>query len=467
MHHSNPHRRVAQGLANLERREFMRRGAMLSAAGVGAPLALSLAAMGEAAAAAPITDYKALVCVFMYGANDHYNTVVPYDTINHAAYIAARGTLGTARGSLLPLTSVTGLPSGAQMALAPQLTGLKTLFDAGNMGISLNVGPLIRPTTLVQYQAKSVPLPPKLFSHNDQQSVWQSSLAEGATSGWGGRIGDRFLQENSNSTFTCMNISGNAVFMSGKTAVQYQVGSEGAVKLQATVNNSFGSSSVSQALQTLAQATSTHLFEDEHTRVMRRAIASEGLLTSSLPPSSILNTTFDTTNRLAMQLQMVARTIAARQTLGNKRQVFFVSIGGFDNHDRLASEHPPLLTAVDSAIKSFYDATVQLGVANQVTTFTASDFGRTLRSNGDGSDHGWGSHHFVIGGAVAGNRFLGTLPDMGYGTNTDVGQGRLLPTTSVEQLAAPLATWLGVPSADLPLVFPNGGNFDLGALPMF
>jgi uncharacterized protein (DUF1501 family) len=461
------HRTVQQGLANLERREFLRRGTMLSAAGIGAPLAMSLASMTEAVAASPSNDYKALVCVFLYGANDHYNTTVPYDSTNHASYINARGTLGTARSQLLSLASTTGLPSGTQMSLAPQLTGLKTLFDAGRMGVLLNIGPLIHPTTLAQYRAKSVPLPPKLFSHNDQQSVWQSSLAEGATSGWGGRLGDRFLQENQTSTFTCMNLSGNAVFMSGKTAVQYQVGTAGAVKLSATNSNSFGSNSVSQALQTLTQASSVHLFENEHTRLMKRAVDVEGLLTSNLPSDAVPSTPFDTNNRLAMQLRMVARTIAARTALGNKRQVFFVSIGGFDNHDRLVTEHPTLLASVDSAIKSFYDATVELGVANQVTTFTASDFGRTLSSNGDGSDHGWGSHHFVIGGAVSGNRFFGSLPSMGYNTSNDVGQGRLLPTTSVEQLGAPLASWFGVPSNEMSLVFPNSGNFNLSALPLF
>lgn len=459
--------RVPQGLANLQRRAFLRRGAVLSAAGAAAPWALSLAAMGEAAAAGPVNDYKALVCVFLYGANDHANTVVPYDATNHAAYTSIRASLATPRDQVLALGATTGLPAGTQLALAPQLTGLHDLFNAGRMGVVLNVGPLVVPTTLAQYNAKSVPLPPKLFSHNDQQSIWQSSLAEGATSGWGGRLGDLFLSQNATSTFTCMNVSGNAVFMSGQQTVQYQVSSTGAVKLSATTGNSFGSAAVSQALQTLTQAGSSHWLEAEHTRVMKRAVEAEVQLSAGLAAAPALTTPFNSANPLATQLQMVARTIAARGALGTRRQVFFVSMGGFDLHDNLLSQHPSLLANVSEAISSFYAATSELGVASQVTTFTASDFGRTLTSNGDGSDHGWGSHHFVVGGAVAGNRFFGTLPAMAVNGPDDVGQGRLLPTTSVDQLGATLATWYGVPTSELPLVFPNVGNFALGTLPIF
>lgn len=466
-HPTDPHRTVPQGVANWQRRAFLRRGAALSAAGVAAPWALSLAAMGEAAAATTVNDYKALVCVFLYGANDHNNTVVPYDAATHAAYATIRGSLATPRERLLGLAPRAPLPSGAELALAPQLTGLKSLFDAGRMGVVLNVGPLVVPTTLAQYKAKSVPLPPKLFSHNDQQSIWQSSLAEGATSGWGGRLGDLFMANNATSTFTCMNVSGNAVFMSGEQAVQYQVGSTGAVKLRATTGSSFGSSAVSQALQALTQASSSHWLEAEHSRIMKRAVQAEAQLSGGLAAAPALATPFNSANPLATQLQMVAKTIAARAALGTKRQVFFVSLGGFDLHDNLLSQHPGLLANVSEAISSFYTATVELGVAQQVTTFTASDFGRTLTSNGDGSDHGWGSHHFVVGGGVAGQQFFGTLPTLAVNGPDDVGQGRLLPTTSVDQLAAALATWFGVPVTDLPLVLPNIGHFNLGTLPLF
>ena len=450
------------------RRAFLQSAGQLSLTGVAAPWALNLAAMAEASAQTA-SDYKALVCVFLYGANDHGNTLPPYDAATHANYVSIRGSLATARANLAAtaLTPSVALPGDRQMALAPELAPLKTLFDAGRMGVLLNVGTLIQPTTLAQYNARSVPLPPKLFSHNDQQSVWQSSLPEGATSGWGGRVGDLFQSGNGKSTFTCVNVSGNAVFMSGRDAVQYQVSTAGSVALRGIQSPLYGSQACSDALRAITTASRSHLMEAEHTRVMARAIDANTSLSAALATTPALTTPFDAANPLATQLQMVARMIAARSALGAKRQVFFVSLGGFDLHDFLVAQHPGLLTNVGGAIKSFYDATVELGVANQVTTFTGSDFGRTLTSNGDGSDHGWGSHQFLVGGAVRGGRFHGQLPAFSVNGPDDVGQGRLLPTTSVDQLAATLATWMGVSNSNLPLVVPNIGNYTLRDLGLF
>ncbi|MEO5669702.1 MAG: DUF1501 domain-containing protein [Ramlibacter sp.] len=461
-----PIRNVARGVAFHERREFLRRGTALSLAGVAAPWALNLAAMGEAAAATA-TDYKALVCIFMYGGNDYGNTLVPYDSANYNAYQTIRTGIALARDTLLPLTPSVALPDARQMAFAPQWTGAKALFDAGRLGMVLNVGTLIQPTTLAQYNAKSVPLPPKLFSHNDQQSVWQSSLPEGATSGWGGRIGDLFLSSNSAATFTCVNVSGNAVFMSGQSAVQYQVGSGGAVALSAAKSPVYGSQACADALKAVTMAARSNLLENELAIIMKRAVDAEAQLGAALGGARAIATPFDTTSPLAAQMQMVARMIAVRGSLGVRRQVFFVSLGGFDNHDFLPQQHPGLLTQVSGAIKSFYDATVELGVANSVTAFTASDFGRTLSSNGDGSDHGWGSHHVVVGGAVKGGRFHGALPATAVSGPDDVGQGRLLPSTAVDQFGGALAGWFGVPASDLPAVFPNIGRFSSGALSLF
>ena len=450
------------------RREFLRRTGQLSITGVAAPWALNLAALAEASAqTAP--DYKALVCVFLYGANDHGNTVVPYDAPSHAAYQTIRASLATSRAALAAtaLTPSVALPGTRQMALAPELAPLKTLFDAGRMAVMLNIGTLIQPTTLAQYNAKSVPLPPKLFSHNDQQSVWQSSLPEGSVSGWGGRIGDLLLSGNGKATFTCVNVSGNAVYLSGSNAVQYQVSTSGSVALRGIQSALFTSTACSDALRSLVTAQRNHLMQAEHTRVMTRAIDANTSLSTALAAVPTLTTSFDSTNPLATQLQLVARMIAARNTLTAKRQVFFVSMGGFDLHDFLPTQHPVLLTRIGNALKSFHDATVELGVANQVTAFTASDFGRTLTSNGDGSDHGWGSHHFLVGGAVGGGRFYGTLPAVSVNGTDDVGQGRLLPTTSVDQLAATLAKWMGVSDSNLSLVAPNIGNYSVRDLGLF
>jgi len=442
--------------ASASRRAFLQRASALSLAGVATPWAINLAAIGEAAASTA-ADYKALVCVFLYGGNDYGNTLVPYDAASYALYQGIRPTLAYARSSLdaTALSASVALPNGRQYALAPQLAPLLPIWNAGKMAALLNVGSLIQPTTKAQYTAKSVPLPPKLFSHNDQQSIWQSSLPEGATSGWGGRIGDLFVSGNGNATFTCVNVSGNAVFLSGATAVQYQVASSGSVALNGIKSPLFGSTACSNALRALVTANRTQLFEAEHVRVMSRSIDANESLTAALAGAPALQTVFPTGNSLADQLKMVARMIGSADALGVKRQVFFVSLGGFDTHDALLTTHPALLTSVADAISAFHAATVELGVANQVTSFTASDFGRTLVGNGNGSDHGWGSMHFVLGGAVRGGRYYGSAPAIANNGPDDVGQGRLLPTTSVDQVAATLGAWFGAADGALLDVLPN------------
>jgi uncharacterized protein (DUF1501 family) len=448
------------------RREFLKRAGALSMTGVAAPWALNFAAMGEAAAATA-TDYKALVCVFLYGGNDYANTVVPYDSASHAAYLAQRPAIGTARSALAAtlLNPGTALAGGRQYALAPALAPLIPLFDSGQMAVMLNLGTLVQPTTKAQYTANSVPLPPKLFSHNDQQSVWQSSAPEGAITGWGGRIGDLFAAGNGNATFTSVSVSGNAVYLAGQSAVQYQVASTGSVPLAGLKSPLFGSSSCSAALRNLVTAPRSHLFEAEHARVMKRSIEADEQLTAGLSGIAPLATAFPTGNSLASQLAMVARMIKARDALGAKRQVFFVSLGGFDTHDGLLADHPGLLTSVGAALAAFHAATVEMGVASQVTTFTGSDFGRTLNSDGDGSDHGWGSMHFVLGGAVRGRSFYGAPPEVANDGPDDVGRGRLLPNIAVDQFGATLGRWFGVGSTDMNTVLPQIANYsarDLG-----
>jgi uncharacterized protein (DUF1501 family) len=451
----------------LHRRAFLRRSALLAGAGVAAPWALNLAAIADAAAADTSGGYKALVCVFLYGGNDYGNTLLPVDAARHANYLQLRGGLGLELAALdssrlLPRLS---LPDGQQLAMSPQLAPLKPLFDAGQMGWLTNVGPLIQPTTKAQYRARSVPLPPKLFSHNDQQSVWQSSAPEGATRGWGGALGDLMLGGNGNATFSCISVTGNAVFLAGQQAVQYQVSQNGAVPINAVVQPFAGSRQVSDALRTLITQPRSHLFEAELNRVSARSIDAEVQVKGALAGALPFNTVFDNGSALARQLRMVARLIAGRSALQANRQVFLVSLGGFDNHDNLGDQHPALLTQLGNSLASFQAALTELGVADRVTTFTASDFGRTLTSNGNGSDHGWGSHHLLMGGALQGRRFWGTVPELGNDGPDDVGQGRLLPTTSVDQMAATLARWIGVADSELPLVLPNIGNFsqrDLG-----
>ncbi|MES1157171.1 MAG: DUF1501 domain-containing protein [Alphaproteobacteria bacterium] len=456
----------------LTRRLLLQRAAALGGLGVAGPLALNLAAMGEAAAF-DNSDYKAIVCVFLYGGNDFGNTVIPYDLPNYDLYSAIRGGgAGRTRGGIawghndLDATALTpvapqSLTDGIQYALAPNLVQMKNLFNAGKAAIQLNVGPLIVPLTLAQYNSSNrnlYPLPPKLFSHNDQQSVWQALNSEGATVGWGGRFGDMALSSNGNALLTCISASGNAVFVSGQTALQYQTSPNGAIAINALQNPPWGSTQIRDALQSIITATSTNVMEDEFTIVTRRSIQYEGIVNGALANVNP-TTAFDSANPLAGQLKIVARLIGARDQLGMKRQVFFVSLGGFDNHNSLMLDHPGLMAKLDSAVASFYQATVELGVADKVTLFTASDFGRTLASNADGSDHGWGGHHFVVGGAVNGGRYYGIAPHVSLESDDQVGQGRLLPSTSVDQFAATLARWFGVSTTELPTILPNIVNF--------
>ena len=447
------------------RRAFMRRASALSVAGTAAPWMLNLASIAEASAATA-ADYKAIVCVFLYGGNDYGNTLVPYDANNYALYQQLRPTLAYAASSLTgTVLTPTVAPIDAagfarQYALAPELAPLLPIFDAGRMAAVLNVGTLVQPTSKLQYTNKSVLLPPKLFSHNDQQSVWQSSSPEGAATGWGGRMGDLFQSGNGNTTFTCVNVSGNAVFLSGNSAVQYQVSPGGSVPLSGLKSPLFGSAACTEALRTLVSQPRTHLLENEYNRVMQRSISANDVLTGALATAPTIATPFPTPNALADQLKLVARMISNASAIGARRQVFFVSLGGFDNHDGLLTIHPGLLKSVADAVSAFYSATVELGVADKVTTFTASDFGRTLSGNNDGSDHGWGSMHFVLGGAVNGKRFYGTPPAVANNGPDDVGQGRLLPSTSVDQYAATLGKWLGASDTDLLSVLPNLANYN-------
>ncbi len=484
------------------RRAFLRRAGQLAFTGAALPTAINLAALGEAAAFNAGNDYKALVCVFLYGGNDYANTIVPYDATSYAAYQTIRGTTGSidqngialARADLTPMLLTPGAggnpisamgATGLQYAMHPSMTGLRDLFNSGKAAVLLNTGPLVKPITKAQYQSSdrtNYPLPPKLFSHNDQQSIWQSSSPEGSTIGWGGNIGDLAMSSNTNSLFTCISITGNAVFLSGDTALPYQVGSGGAVKINSVGANAYpyGFQSVGATMEQLTTDIGrSNQLENEYNRVTRRAVQAEASITSALassaPTSNVFPSAFaplnnfPTGNPLSDQLRMVARLIAARSTLGNKRQVFMVSLGGFDLHDNLmtANGHARNMARVSGAMKAFYDAldSTQFGnIANQVTTFTATDFGRTLSSNGDGSDHGWGSHQIVMGGAVKGGAFYGYAPPVSVGGHASgdsaavkaapenqwhVGQGRLLPTSSVDQYAGTLAKWFGVNDSEL------------------
>jgi uncharacterized protein (DUF1501 family) len=501
------------------RRLFLRQASAMSAlvGSSAAPLALNLAALSSASAQTA-GGYKALVCVFLFGGNDGFNTVLPTDAASWAAYTATRnqapdpiallpaGTvpdLAAALGSparlggVLPIAPLRN--QGRSYALHPVLGPLKTLFDTDRrLAILPNIGPLVMPTTKAQYANAAHPKPSRLFSHNDQQNTWQALGPEGATRGWAGRMADVLASQNARPVFTAISANGSAVWLSGNSVRQYQVSNTGAIRLGIdSQGRTYGSTAVGAALQRLASgARGSHPFEIDTAAVARRSIDAEQVLGTGLqaagvapfgtPPAGtaaysaandpLLRYTSPSTgnvtaNPLAQQLQIVARLIdgALRGVTGVQRQVFFVGLGGFDTHDNQNRQQADLLARLAHALAYFDGVLGSLSARNAVTTFTASDFGRTFTSNGDGTDHGWGGHHLVLGGAVQGGDFYGRFPTLAAknpnnsnfdGSPDQIGNGSLLPETSVDQLGNTLGRWLGVSDGDLAAIFPNLAHFD-------
>jgi uncharacterized protein (DUF1501 family) len=446
------------------RRHFLKTATQFTAMGAAAPIALNLAGI-QAAAAQTAGDYRALVCVFLFGGNDQTSTLVPFDNAEFSALVASRGNIARPAADFVPLGTVAS-QANRSFALAKELSPLADLYAQRKLAIVANVGPMYTPLTKAQFNAGSAGVPPQLFSHNDQQSVWQSSGVEGATVGWGGRFGDLLASNNgSNPIFTSVSVNGTAVFLYGNTVQQFQIDSGGPATVS-SLQRLYNSTQAGAALRQIITANPGSLFESHMGEVTRRSLSANQTLTDALQATP-LTTVFNESNSLAKQLKMVARLISARQNLGMRRQVFFVGMGGFDHHNSLVKELPGLHTQVADAMASFYAATVEMGVANQVTTFTASEFGRTLSSNGDGSDHGWGGHQFVMGGAVRGGTIVGSYPSVALGTAEDLGRGRLLPTTSTSQFAATLGSWFGVPAGSLGDALPYIDNFSVKDLGLF
>ncbi len=417
-------------------------------------------------AAALPTDYKALVCLFLNGGNDANNFIIPSDTTGYAAYAAARANLALPQTGLLPLSPRTS--DGRSFSLHAAVPELSSLFSAGKMALLANVGTLAYPTTKAQYTSASVPLPRQLFSHSDQQVQWQSSVPDRpSTTGWGGRVADLVNAFNtSNQISMSVSLAGTNYFQVGGNVSQYAVSTSGAI----TFTGSTTSPTLLDGVRYRAQKDifslgQSGLIDTAFAGISGSAITDADFLNTTLATSPTLTTVFPSTTA-ANQLKMVARLIGAAAGLGLKRQIFFVQLGGWDTHAAqlintapTTGTHAALLSQISQAVNTFYNATTELGLANQVTTFTASDFGRTYRSNGDGSDHGWGSHHFIVGGAVKGGDIYGKMPTLTISGPDDVSQGRWIPTTSVDEYAATLATWFGVSATDLPTVLPNIGRF--------
>ncbi len=417
------------------------------------------------------SGYRALVCVFLFGGMDGHDTVLPFDTASYNdfgqvrsdllnAYSALPGGSSRAREALLPLEPATANFGSRQFALPPEMGGLHQLFEQGRAAIVGNVGPLIEPTNRAAFNSGSVALPPRLFSHNDQQSTWMSFAPEGSQVGWGGRFGDAALQSNANvePIFSQISVSGNSVFLTGDRVTPFQVGTDGvpAIGLIEAAGGQLGpilrDHFASEGLDR------SNLFERDFIDISRVTLEANDKLLQAIADSTPVNTPFPASG-LGAQLQAVTVGLQLREALGMSRQVFFVSAGGFDTHSAQATTLPALQQEISDAVAAFYNATEELGIADEVTTFTAADFGRTLTVNGDGTDHGWGSHHFVVGGAVKGGDIYGDIPVAQLGHDQDSGNGRLIPTVAVEQFADPLGRWFGLNQSELNAALPNLANF--------
>lgn len=441
------------------RRSFLRHSGCAALSSASASTALfELVKTAAAATPAQGNDYKALVCVFLYGGNDAHNTLVPRTPAAYNVYAAARRELALPLAGLKPLTVRNG--DGREFGLHPSLGELQTLFNQNKLALLANVGPLIEPITKLAYQNGTAKLPPQLFSHSDQQVHWQTAWPDQpARTGWGGRLADALNALNQNAQVSMsISLGGTNTFQVGNQITQYQCPAEGPLALDYYTNPQPTDPIATAIRNTFYQPARANLLEEAWNGVMRRALDAGSLFRTALAGAPTLQTAFPASS-FGKQLKMVARLIGARNALSLRRQVFFVTLDGFDTHgDQLAS-HTTLLQQLSQGLKAFYDATVELGVANLVTTFTASDFGRALKPNGAGTDHGWGAHHFVLGGAVRGGELFGRFPDLALDSNDDGGNGRLIPTTSVDEYAATLATWFGVSNAELTTVLPNLGRF--------
>lgn len=422
----------------------------------GAALVSRLGRINALAQGAP-PDYKALVCVFLSGGNDGHNTVVPLTQAQFNAYRTARGSVALPdnNGALLPVETPDGTPYG----LNPGLSALHPFWAQGKLAVLANTGMLVQPVSRTQYLGQSVPLPTNLFSHSDQILQMQSGFpsATGGT-GWGGRSADLVQSLNGGSSFPAtVSISGPALFCTGKIVQSASL--LPGFNLDVDGMNLWPQSAADArktGLQQILEFDSGLALVQAANHVRQDALALNSLLTGS---SATLATTFPGTS-LGNQLQQVAKIIKLRSTTGMARQVFFCSLGGFDTHGSQSWQHWDLLRQVAEALTAFYNATAEMGIADRVTSFTLSDFGRTLQPSGSGSDHGWGNHHLILGGAVQGGRLYGTFPTMALGGPDDSGsRGAMIPSTSIDQYGATLAAWLGVSPAELPVVFPNLTKF--------
>lgn len=452
----------------INRREFLGEAncAALGSTAVTAAI-LNLNLLGRLAAADEPDeeeDYRALVCLYLAGGNDSFNMVGPGSGDGYDEYAAARASVAIPaigeEGGFLPLNGTVSDTDDRQLGIHPSLPYLQGLYNSGKAALVANVGTLVEPTSLEAFQNGTVKLPLGLFSHSDQMMQWQTSLPDQRSSrtGWGGRMSD-LLQDLNEVSSVSMNIStaGENIFQTGGDTTSFAIGANGAIELTAWRSPSYANRRA--AVESMLDLEYKNAFQRAFAERKQSAITANAAYKDALDGVTALETTFTSWNPLSVQFQNVAKTIGARQVLGKKRQTFFVLMPGYDLHGKLGTQHPALLATVDQALAEFQAALEELGVSGKVTTFTSSDFSRTLATNGSGTDHAWGGNHFVIGNAVEGGKVYGTYPELALESSIDTGRGRLIPSTSVDEYVSDLALWMGISKANLPMILPNLSRF--------
>ncbi|MEM9544395.1 MAG: DUF1501 domain-containing protein [Bacteroidota bacterium] len=407
-------------------------------------------------------DYKAIVCVLLSGGNDSYNMLIPRSDAEYAEYSSVRSDLSIPQEDLLAINPQQ--TDGREYGLHPSMTGLRDLFEQGNVAFVNNVGTLVEPITKTTLQNGTANVPIGLLSHIDQAMHWQTALPQDRSNlGWGGKMAD-ILKSMNEDTGVSMNISlgGNNLFQRGDTITEYAINADGGVAILGWEQQAPFLQMMREDITDMMNKEYEDVFRDSYSGVLKRSVESNEVFNSAV--ENIMLTTEFPQSQLGQRMEMIARSISARNELGAKRQIFFVEIGGFDNHDELINAHAGLMNTVDDAFSAFFAATQELGVSDCVTTFTISDFARTLTSNGNGTDHAWGGSAIVMGGAVNGKNMYGDYPILDLGNDLEIGGGILIPTTSADEYFAEIALWFGISPNDLSQILPNIGNFyDVGS----
>jgi uncharacterized protein (DUF1501 family) len=444
----------------VSRRKFLTHSCSLGVASATVSSSLLQLGLARTASAQSAPGYRALVCVLLAGGNDSFNMLVPTDPDQYAEYQAIRADLALDSASLLTLPGTT--PAGRSYGVHPGMPELQALFGAGEAAMIANVGTLLEAVDAAAIEAGTVRLPLGLFSHSDQINQWQTAVPDARIAqGWGGRIADLMQGVNAaNGISMNISLSGTNVFQSGNQVVEYSVEPEGdgAPGINAYDDGTEFGAFRKRVVDELLAVQQQNIFRREYSRRLRAAIDAQAVFVDAIQTSPPLTTAFSA-NPLSQSLRQIARIISARDALGASRQTFFVNVGGWDHHDELLNNQAELLPLLSGGLQEFRDALVELGVFNETTTFTSSDFGRTLTSNGRGSDHGWGGHHIVMGGSVAGGQIYGDYPLLSASSPLDVGRAIYAPTTSVDQYFAELALWFGVSATELDQVLPNVREF--------